>query len=565
MTAVPKPNPFVDGSAMTLADVYDKVETSPGLSEREQRECRSALKTASKWFDRPLEHLPASLDYLRRKFERFHHEQANVTLARVRNVRSLIKKAFAAAEIPVMRHYMAPMTPVWEQLWDIMEDQYERASLSRLFHYCSAQQVQPDDINEEVSATFLNALVEEDLTSKPKTTHQTTCRIWMRCKDKYPDWPQISLQVPTYQEMFSLPWDTLEESFLGEVESFLDRLALEGGLLDENGPPRALSQSTIKKYEHQIRMAATALVRAGIPSDQIVSLSDLVTLANFKRILGVFLDRNGGQTSCSICEMACALKTIAKYHSEVPSGELDALAAICKKLTVTSEGMTEKNAIRLSQLDDPFTRYKFLNHSVNRFAKLERVAKLSRKIALEASICLAMEILIHAPMRISNLAGLDMENHVHLPSAGRPGDTHLTVPKLNVKNRVLVEHHLPEHVTTMIRTYIRIFRPLLTTSTSSTALFPNHKGAAKRSDSMSKQLGAYIWKELGIKWNAHIFRHFAACLIIDERPGDYEGPRRLLHHQDANTTYNTYQGRETRSATKALNDIIIRQRQAVGR
>jgi hypothetical protein len=62
---------------------------------------------------------------------------------------------------------------------------------------------------------------------------------------------------------------------------------------------------------------------------------------------------------------------------------------------------------------------------------------------------------------------------------------------------------------------------------------------------LSDQIIDRITKELGIRVTPHQFRHFAAALILEKDPANYEFVRRVLGHKNLQTTINFYVGLET--------------------
>jgi hypothetical protein len=58
----------------------------------------------------------------------------------------------------------------------------------------------------------------------------------------------------------------------------------------------------------------------------------------------------------------------------------------------------------------------------------------------------------------------------------------------------------------------------------------------------------------------HQFRHAAAKLLLDARPGHYEVVRKLLGHKSVTTTYAHYAGAETDAAVELYADIILQLR-----
>jgi integrase len=63
----------------------------------------------------------------------------------------------------------------------------------------------------------------------------------------------------------------------------------------------------------------------------------------------------------------------------------------------------------------------------------------------------------------------------------------------------------------------------------------------------------------GLRVTVHQFRHAAAALILQAKPGNYEYVRRILRHRSIQTTINFYIGLETTQASQEFGEIIRRQ------
>jgi integrase len=54
----------------------------------------------------------------------------------------------------------------------------------------------------------------------------------------------------------------------------------------------------------------------------------------------------------------------------------------------------------------------------------------------------------------------------------------------------------------------------------------------------------------------HQFRHAAAAIWLQHKPGDYETVRRILGHKRLQTTINFYCGLETLQANRDFGDLV---------
>src|SRR5262249_61344027 len=80
--------------------------------------------------------------------------------------------------------------------------------------------------------------------------------------------------------------------------------------------------------------------------------------------------------------------------------------------------------------------------------------------ALKMQNALALAILLVCPLRIKNLAGLNLERHIRRPRP-RGGAVHLVLPAHQVKNKVPLEFVPPPDVVAILDRYIEVYRPRL--------------------------------------------------------------------------------------------------------
>jgi integrase-like protein len=423
--------------------------------------------------------------------------------------------------------------------------------------FCSAQGIDPSQVDDVVLVNFATALEADGTLKQPRMKAQTAARVWNQCSTSVPGWPQTQLSVPRYRETYTLDWSTFPESFRADAEAYLRRLGQDGDLLAEDGPPRALTGRTIRTRSYQIRQFASALVHEGVPADQISGLADLVTLPRYRSGLTFFLDRNGGASSPMIADLAYALKVIARHWVKVDEATHEAMRAICSRLgkTLPGNGMTEKNRQRLAAFDDPKGLQRLLKLPIIEMPNLAR-QPVTRRLAAQASYLAALAILIAAPMRIKNLAQLDLDHHLRWMHAKRePPALEILVPAHEVKNRQALHFRITGPFAAVVYTYHQHFWPRLA-APGVTALFPSLDGRPKRADTLGKQITRLVRDRVGIAFNPHLMRHLAAKISHKARPGDYESTRRLLGHASSDTTFHTYEGLEASAATEAYDRLI---------
>ena len=233
------------------------------------------------------------------------------------------------------------------------------------------------------------------------------------------------------------------------------------------------------------RQLGSALIHDGMDVEDITALA--VIVEHYEAALKWLVNRNGGETSGMIAGISACLLAIAKYHVKAKPEHLDALARLTSNLTPELRGLTPKNRNRLQQFDDGRKVRLLLWFGRGEFARIEKADNGKRLSAVQASIALAVEILLHSPMRISNLAGLSLDRHLRWEKAGRRGCLAISIDGSEVKNRVDLSCVLPNDVSELVRQYLVTFRPRLVTSDNG-YLFPGRGDQPKRSDTLSKQI-----------------------------------------------------------------------------
>ena len=159
-------------------------------------------------------------------------------------------------------------------------------------------------------------------------------------------------------------------------------------------------------------------------------------------------------------------------------------------------------------------------------------------------------------MRIANLQGLRLDEHI----SWQAGRMRINIPRQQVKNNQALDFLLPESVSKRVKRYIDDWRPFLSTP-ANPYLFPGRTGQPKDSTCLRRQIENTLWNEAGIRLTPHQFRHAAAKILLDAKPGHYEVIRKVLGHKSLTTTYSHYAGAETQAAINLYDDVIIQHRQ----
>jgi hypothetical protein len=207
----------------------------------------------------------------------------------------------------------------------------------------------------------------------------------------------------------------------------------------------------------------------------LTSLRELIEIDAFISGLRFFLDREGGTPTTAIADLASSLKAVARHHVRVEPHHLDQIGSIIRRLAPGRRGLTENEWARLRHFDDRENIFALLRLPDELMGQARRHRNHQRG-AVRAQMAVAIEILLMAPVRMSNLTKLDIEKNLVRLGHGRA--LHIVIGAEEVKNRELLEYPLPPESVDLLERYIREFRPRLT-SAGNTALFRELTAAQK--------------------------------------------------------------------------------------
>jgi hypothetical protein len=325
---------------------------------------------------------------------------------------------------------------------------------------------------------------DEALIRSPRQVHRTMCIAWNRAAELIADWPSSRLIVPQYREIYVLPWASFPATIHDEVNAYFDRLAGKDLLAEMDFRP--LRPASIASYDRLLRAYLSALVHRGRNHESLRSLADVVAVDVVKDGLRFFIDRANGKASKQVYQIARMLTALARHWVKADENDLKPLQAICRRLDPGKPGLTDKNRNRLRQFDDPVHVRALVTLPQQILARQHRRPMHFARDALEIQSALGVELLLMIPMRIGNLASLDLERNIVRTRARGKGTVHLCVPPADVKNGMALEAELPPETVKLLDRYLERYRPLLL-KTPSSALFPSPTGGSKSRHTLGLQ------------------------------------------------------------------------------
>jgi integrase-like protein len=539
----------------SFADAIAIIAASEELPEQTRRHWSTSLRQIAKALDRPIEAIPARYSAVRTNLGLLHHAPAGLTAKTLQNHRSNCKTAllWLAREKAIPKHG-ASLSPAWEELRAGIGDALVRSRLSSLMRFCSANNIGPDDVDEAVLDRLMGYRSNTGKTCDA-AFRRLLARAWNANIGKIPGWPERQLTVPPIKAPVEIEWDEFPEGLRRDVEAYLQGLTkVRRSRIGKRIRP--LKASTIRTRRAELQAAARMAVKVGLPMESLTSLSALLTPDVAEKVLDAYWCRNGENPKLFTIDLSRRFFAIAKETKCLGDAECERLAELWHDFESHRQGgLTDKNIAFLRQVLTPSVWGRVVKLPLAMMAAARREHAPVRA-AVTAQLAAAIAILSVAPVRLGNLAAIKLGTNLIKP--GGPNSNYwLVFPGYDVKNRVKLEHPLPEHVTQVIDDYVHNFRPALMRGTNEDWLFPGLRCGAKGKICLSGQIKDRIWKATGVRMTVHQFRHAAGAIILMKRPGEYELVRQLLGHRSVQTTINAYIGLENIRASEIFNQLVI--------
>jgi hypothetical protein len=333
-------NAFADPNLPSFALLLDQLKLDRALPATKRQNWIWALKAVAQACGKALADIVAHPEYLRAVMKQTAPATVGLSRAAWNNARSLLGKVLEWAGLATMpAHYMARLAPAWVQLKDKLPPGKNalRFQLDRLFHYCSALEICPTAVSDQVLTAFYEALITESIVKNPYEIYRGAAKSWNNAGMRIAGWPEQRLTLPSRQMLFTFDWSTFPASLKEDVETYCRRAA--GLALDDDHFIRAQRPATLETRRWQLRLLATAIAKSGVPIETLTGLQVLLQPEIAAAGLRYLLERNGNASSVQISHLATFLPTLAR-RLDLPSEVITRLRKFALKLKVTQHGMT---------------------------------------------------------------------------------------------------------------------------------------------------------------------------------------------------------------------------------
>lgn len=155
-------------------------------------------------------------------------------------------------------------------------------------------------------------------------------------------------------------------------------------------------------------------------------------------------------------------------------------------------------------------------------------------------VAAALTVLFTVPLRLGNLASLQIGRELSLPDGPRQYGR-LSLDAAEVKNDQSVFGLIDPENVRLLKTYLQHYRGKSGTAVVCRHLFPSRCGTqgADRNQ-LARLIRDTVKREIGLSINVHLFRTIAATVVFTQSDGNEAAVRALLGHRSDTATWRAY-------------------------
>ena len=556
---------------LTAAQAITHVRTWTDLKPARQASLVSALNTIIRIHKLPADLVLLTPAILRAGFLADTAASFGLEVTTLRTLQSALR--FILRRLDVIDAENGQLSIAWEVRLQPF-DPRERAGVVRFARFCSMTQISPDGVIDATIPAFQAWLIDRTLATKPAKLAGTTRRAWNRFAASKPGWPAQRLAPVADPRQYALPLDRFTPAFQADLYAFgqrlqasplsdlfadLDEEALEQAA-QSTSPLKPLRATSAALRMSHARWAASALVASGTAIETINNLTDLVTpLPNAQAIHRFMYNHAGGKPSANGMHVGEVLLMIAKYHAGLAPPQVEKLKAWAKQTRLKYPSMTPKNRKTVDAAMTPKVNQDLLELPAALMEAAYAIRAVSPREAVGlAQRALAVGILTRIPLRLANLIGLRLDQHLVSSHGKTWGYDRLHILADETKNSQEILVRVSPALNELLQQWIQDFRPIIA-GPGCAFLFPGWSSGgvgAITPQGMRDAIRQVTGRLVGVKITPHQFRHLAAKRFLEEHPGDYETIRQLLGHRSLATTLRHYAGDEMAVSAERFDDMI---------
>ena len=412
------------------------------VSDSRKRDLRSAVLSYAKLKGQPPAAIALDLAAIRQTLNRMVPARAQVSRKRWANLRSDLARAIeASGMLPMLRTADLEVDEVWTRLL-APADQRVRHGLSRFVRWASLRRVAPESVDDGTIDRFITELDATTLIRNIRDLGRIVAKAWNALVELHQGAGLRLVTVPSNRPAPTrIPWRQLPSSFQ-EDDRAIPHLGFGAGPTRRGsaGKGASAAEPAPAANAHPFRRECGGCGRHSARPN--ISLASLVEPETFRALLRHRWQQDGRTLSAFTHGVGVTLTAIARDWVKAPAETIAVLKTLRSKLGTLPTGLTEKNQALLRKFDDPRLLAALLDLPDKLWRAARRNLATSRWPFIELQTALAIDILLHVPMRMQNLTSLEFDVHLHWPQ-GRRKPALLTLRAAETKNDVPLEFEIP--------------------------------------------------------------------------------------------------------------------------
>src|SRR5262245_50256861 len=395
----------------SFVDLIAAIEQAAELSMQIRRHWCCSARQIARWLDRPAAVIPARGNGVDTPLRRLHYAGLGVTAKTLANHKSNIRAALRwFNKQPGMPRHGMKLSPEWAAFRDKLDNLRLRERLSSLIRYCSAGSIRPESVSDQILDDYWRDRAETTALATNNAARRLVARAWNVCASASDRWPLQRLTEPPIKPKGDPPWTDFPEGLQKDVDAYFARLSKPHRTFSGRRI-RPCKASTIQNGRVELMAVARMAVRLGVPINSLTSLSALLHPDVVEQVIEGYWQKNGNEPKVFTIDLGWKLLRIARETGGLEQVAIERLDEIRAALEDhRRSGLTQKNL----QLVRQVLSEGIWSEVVSLSSGLMRQAHSAKdhapiKAAVTAQLAVAIAILTFAPVRISNLVGIELD------------------------------------------------------------------------------------------------------------------------------------------------------------
>ena len=209
--------PF-DQTQHTLADVIDKLQALPNLTDARRRDLISAITRTATYLGRPPADLPTDAPNLRALLANLHPAQIGIKAKSLSNVKANLAAALRTTRFMPRNLPTVERSAAWDKFLDSGNAAHQVNALSRFVNYCCSKGIEPDAVTDDVMAGFRTYIDARILGKDPVRLCKEMAQTWNGIVARN-DLPLARLSTTQNPQYRCRPLTTYPSSLQVEIEA----------------------------------------------------------------------------------------------------------------------------------------------------------------------------------------------------------------------------------------------------------------------------------------------------------------------------------------------------------